>query len=186
MDTRIGFDAKQMRHLNAARPRHARQVVAHQVDDHQVFGALLGVSGKRFALSAVGRHIGAARRGALHRPRRYLAFSDRKEQFGRQAKQPVFAGMDDAAIARAGTLSQPGISGQRIAVDRHVAGEGQVRLVNVTRADVFEDCLDPRDIIGLGYARHRRDDPGSGAIAEQGGDIVGGNPFDTLEQAEPT
>ena len=46
-DGRIGLDREQLRHLDAARPRDARQIVAQQIDDHQIFGALLGIGAKR-------------------------------------------------------------------------------------------------------------------------------------------
>ena len=40
VDGREAFDPEQFGHRNRPRRRHARQVVADQVDDHQIFGAL--------------------------------------------------------------------------------------------------------------------------------------------------
>ena len=46
MDGRIGFDLEQVGDRDRSGPRHPRQIVAQQVDDHQIFGALLGIFGK--------------------------------------------------------------------------------------------------------------------------------------------
>ena len=48
-DGRIGLDREQFRHLDAARPGDAGEVVAQQIDDHQILGALLGVGGEHGA-----------------------------------------------------------------------------------------------------------------------------------------
>ena len=58
---RIGLDREQFGHRDAAGPGDAREVVAQQIDDHQILGALLGVGAERL-------RVGVARRGALHRP----------------------------------------------------------------------------------------------------------------------
>src|SRR5690606_6794790 len=41
MDLGVGFDVEQCRHLDGADLAYPREVVAHQVDDHDVFRALL-------------------------------------------------------------------------------------------------------------------------------------------------
>ena len=42
---RISLDGKSILHPHAAGLRHPRQIVAHQIDDHQIFGALLDRGG---------------------------------------------------------------------------------------------------------------------------------------------
>jgi hypothetical protein len=52
--------------LHAPRLRNAAQVVAHQVDDHHVFAAVLGVVAQPLGNFAVFARGAAARRGAFH------------------------------------------------------------------------------------------------------------------------
>ncbi len=84
MDGRIAFDREQGRHRHRSGIGDARQIVAHQIDDHQVFGALFGVGGKRLRRFKVRCRIGQAPRGALHRPADELTSCQCEEQFGRQ------------------------------------------------------------------------------------------------------
>ncbi len=69
VDGGIGLDLEQGRHGHAARHCDPRQVVADQIDDHEIFGALLGISREFLRRRRVGHRIGAACRRPLHRPR---------------------------------------------------------------------------------------------------------------------
>ena len=46
MHGRIGLDREQVGHLDAADLGDAAEIVAQQIDDHQIFGALLLVVGE--------------------------------------------------------------------------------------------------------------------------------------------
>src|SRR3546814_10324522 len=65
---RIGFDAEQLVDLDAAGPADARQIVAQEIYDHEVLGAILGAFGQFARIAPVTGRIGAPRPGALHRP----------------------------------------------------------------------------------------------------------------------
>ena len=49
MDGRVALEREQLRDADGAGRAHARQIVAHQVDNHQVLGAILGALGERRA-----------------------------------------------------------------------------------------------------------------------------------------
>ena len=105
-DGRIGLDREQLGHLDAARFGDSRQIVAQEIDDHQVFGALLGIACER-------RGVGVARGGALHRPGRHIAALEREEELRREGEDPVGAGEDDAAMAGPRLGAERGIKRER-------------------------------------------------------------------------
>src|SRR3546814_15576331 len=80
MDGGIGLYVEEALRLDAAHSRDPRQIVADQVDDHQIFGPLLGVVAKRIGSGPIAVRVAVARRGALHRPRRDPAIAYSKEQ----------------------------------------------------------------------------------------------------------
>src|SRR3546814_15322507 len=79
---RIGFDAEQLVDLDAAGPADARQIVAQEIYDHEVLGAILGAFGQFPRIAPVTGRIGAPRPGALHRPYLYPTVGEREEKFG--------------------------------------------------------------------------------------------------------
>lgn len=58
---------EQLRHAHAARLGDAANIIAHQIDNHQVFSAIFRRGRQRLRLLAVGVSIGKARQGALDR-----------------------------------------------------------------------------------------------------------------------
>ena len=69
MHRRVMLEREQFRHAHGARAADARQIVAHQIDDHQVLGAVLGALRQRLAEQAIVFGAEAARHRALDRPR---------------------------------------------------------------------------------------------------------------------
>ena len=82
MDSGVAFDRKKIGHRNRTGDRDSRQIVAQQINNHQIFGTLFGVVRQAMRKGCVFRHIAAARRGALHRFGGDLASLQRKEKFG--------------------------------------------------------------------------------------------------------
>ncbi len=68
VDIGIGLKLVQRRHGDTADPRHLGQVVTHQVDDHQVFGAVLGAGQEVLRQGGIPGGGRAARPRALDRP----------------------------------------------------------------------------------------------------------------------
>ena len=78
---RVRLYGEQFRHRNRSRPAHPRQVVAHQIDDHDVLGGVLG----RGLQTSRGRSVRSARGGALDRRRDHLTAPHPQEQLGAEA-----------------------------------------------------------------------------------------------------
>jgi hypothetical protein len=80
---RIGLDRKQVLGPHAAGLGDAAQIIADQIHDHQIFGAVLGD-----AASAARSRASSPRRArcALHRPGAYPPICRSQKQFRRQAE----------------------------------------------------------------------------------------------------
>ncbi len=92
---------KQIRDGNAADLRNAPQIVAHQVHDHQVLGALLDVARQHPALVRIGLRRARARSRALHRTRRDNRPVLFDEQLRASRQHRHFAGIDDSRVGDA-------------------------------------------------------------------------------------
>ena len=113
---RVLLQREQLRHPHAAGPADARQVVAQQVHDHHVLGAVLLALGQRLAQRRVVHRPEAARPRALDRagsrPARPV---ERQEALGRRAEDGhVVAGRDTRRTAR-------GSRARRRAIERRAA-----------------------------------------------------------------
>ena len=61
VDRRVGLDGHERRHLDAAQRADAAEVVADEVDDHEVLGARLVVGAQRGRAVGVLDRVGGAR-----------------------------------------------------------------------------------------------------------------------------
>ena len=185
MDRRIGLDREQFGHRDAGGRGDARQVVAEQIDDHQIFGALLGIVAEHRGERAILVRRSAAPRRALHRLGGQLHAVEREEQFGRQRQQPVDPRRHHRAVPGARVRPQPRIERERIARDRHAGAVAEIGLIEVARLDQRMDAVEAVGIggavdIGLGRA-----DPGRGGIGQQAWHVLGRDLVIPLEQPEP-
>ena len=80
---RVGLDGEQIFHAYAANLRDAAHIVANEIHDHQIFGAVLCRSRQRGAAQNI---IALARCGAFHGARTNMAALHFKKQFRRQAE----------------------------------------------------------------------------------------------------
>ncbi len=178
----IGLDGEEVFHRDAADQRQAADVVAHQIDDHQVLGAILRRGGERGLGAGVGEFVGAARRGALHRPRRDAALRRySKEQLGREAEDAAFAIVEIGAVRRLGAVAQPQVKRQRIAGEGEARAEAEIGLIDVAGADIAMDPGEAAFIGGLVPFVTQR----AGIGAAGGGEIGAGNRLRRIEHAEP-
>ena len=83
MHVRIGLDGHELIHPHAAGLAHAPEVVALQIDEHDVFGALLGVGGKFGHLARIISGAAAARPRAGDRTRVDAPAADPHQPLGR-------------------------------------------------------------------------------------------------------
>ena len=155
------LDREQVRDFDAADIGNTAEVVAHQVDDHQVFRALLGVGGQHALGLLVGRRIRAARAGALHRPGRNRLAVALDEQFWRSGQDRMVAGFDDAAVGDALLLAQLAVKRDRWPLQAKPRPERQVHLVDIAGMDVGHGAL---EALAIG-----RFVPRVGDIAQAGG-----------------
>ena len=157
---REALDGEQPGHLHAAGPGDAGDVVAQQVDDHQVLGALLGAGPQLLPPAGVLRRVPAAGRRPLHRAQQHLpAVADLHEQLragaGHGEPAEVEVGVVRAALAQRQVAVEP----ERIAV--HPAGHahGQVALVGVAGGDPLAHGGDAR-CVALRPSSRRPSAPG--------------------------
>jgi hypothetical protein len=86
MDGRIGLDLEQFFDAHAAGSGDAAEIVADEIDDHQILRPLLFAVRKTRAPALVLIRIGAAWRGAFHRTRDAVPSSMRKNSSGVKLK----------------------------------------------------------------------------------------------------
>ncbi len=138
---------EQCRHAHRARARKAAEIVAQQVHDHQVFGAVLLVGGERDRACFVDFRIAAGGRGALHRPRDQAAGAMREEQLGRARQdRPTLRQPDQRAIRHRLARAQATVQRERRAERGHAQAIRVVDFVGVARSDPVLDAGDGANV----------------------------------------
>ena len=143
---------EQGRYLDGARGGDAADVVAQQVDDHQVFRAILRIIGQRPGAVRIFFHLfgRSGRRRAFHGTRRQLALRMAHEQLRRQRQQGAAIGQHQQRAIRHGlTRAQPRIQGQGRTEGVEAQTIGVVDLVGVAGHDVVVDALQRAREFGL-------------------------------------
>ena len=108
MHRRVRLDGAERRHAHGARQADAREVVAREVDDHDVLGAVLGVRREVGRERRVEQRVVVARPRALDRPRLAAAVgADAQERLGRRAHELPAAGVEVEVVRHRRGLAQP-------------------------------------------------------------------------------
>ena len=160
MDRFKAVDAEQFGDVHCAGFGNAAQVVAHQVADHDVFPAFLGV-----VLQSVGQHVvffrgASASNGAFDGGGNQLITSALQEQLGGAANHVEFAGFDQGSVRRLGEVVQAHECvpwGFQFLICTPLLAE--VHLVDVSAMDVLFDAVGPLQICTLipsGFERDAR------------------------------
>ena len=144
----IGLDSEERRHIDAARTADPRQIVAHQIDDHQIFGPLLFVGDEGGLLRGVGHRIGAPPRGALHRPRGRQPVANLQKKLRRGRKNIHLPGAHQGRVGARLAAAQSRIEAQGIALIGETQGMGQIDLIKITRPDQAERLAHPVFVAG--------------------------------------
>ncbi len=152
MHVGIAFQGKQLRYPYAARLATASDVVAQQVDDHQVFRAVLGAGQQRRRQRHVLLGRLAARAGALDRPGFHLALAELEEALRRQAEDRAVGQSQVAGERRRAGLAQGAIGRPRRAAASGLEALAIVHLVAVACLDVVLDAADRLPIVGCADA----------------------------------
>ncbi len=165
-------DFEQLRHRHGAGLRHAAEVVAQQVDDHQVFGTVLGVERQVGGAARVDFRIAARRRRTLHRPRQQGAGRVAHEQLGREREQGAAVRQaNQGAIRHRLARAQPLVQGEHRAEGIEAQAVGVVHLVGVAGCDVVADAVD-----GIHEPVFVDIRPHVGDAGRCGADCAGGDP----------
>ena len=154
LDGGRSLEPAQPRHADAAGPADAPEVVAQDVHDHHVLGAVLGARQQLAGERPVAGGVAAARAGALDRIRGHDAVPvDGEERLGRRRQErPRPAGqrarteVDERREQRRVAGPQPPVEVPRVAVERRLEPAGEVGLVQVAIGDVLADALDARHV----------------------------------------
>ena len=136
MHRAIGLDREQVGDLDRADLGHAAEIVAQQIDDHQILGALLLVHGEPGLEAGIFARRAAPGRGALHRPRRHVLALAAEEQLGRQRQHVELGRVDQRAIGHALLAPERGIERDRIALEGEAIFQGEIDLIDVAGGDV--------------------------------------------------
>ena len=162
MDGWIAFDGKGFVHAHAAGIRDARQIVAHEVDDHEVLRPILDRCGKLPGQRTI--ELGLARpwARALHRlGLGFIAF-ERHEQFGAQAEQPVRTVEHHPAITCLRRGTQRTVKRERIAREVACQRKGKIGLVDIARGDRL---LQAGEGLGIATGRNLRFERANSGVA---------------------
>ena len=139
MHRAVGLDREQVGDLDRADLGHAAEIVAQQIDDHQVLGALLLVHGEPGREARVLARRASARRRALHRPGRHVLALAPEEQLGREREHVELARVDQRAIGDPLLAPERGVERDRIALEGEVVFQREVDLIDVAGGDVVLD-----------------------------------------------
>ena len=151
MAVTLGHEA--LAHLDAAGLAHVADVVAAQVDQHQVLGALLGV-GQQFRLQGqvLGRRR-TARARARDRAHRHLAALQPHQDLRRRAHHLGAAGIEEVHVGRGIHRPQRAVHVHRSGIERHAHALRQHHLEGIARGDVVLGARDRRQEALAGEAR---------------------------------
>jgi hypothetical protein len=156
LDGGRALEAAQARDAHRAGLADPPEVIAEDVDDHDVFGPILGARQQLAGEGAVLRTVPAAWARALDRVARDGSrLVERKERLGGRGQQRTRpAGLrrrpeievcgEQGGIAGA----QESIACPRVAIEGRLEPARQVRLVDVAALDVTAHDLDPLPVLG--------------------------------------
>lgn len=157
MDRRERLHLEQPRHGDRTGPGHRPQVVAQQVDDHQVLGAVLLARRQLSPQRRVSRGGRAARPGALDRPRLDGAVrADQQEPLGRAAQHRQIAEPQVCPVRHRLAPPQRPVGRPRIEVARHRDRVGQADLIRLAGPDLRLARRDQPQVVVPAVPRRRR------------------------------
>ncbi len=144
-DVAVAFDHEALAHLHAARLRHAAYVVAAEVDQHQVLGALLGVGQQLDLQRLVFLHRAAARARTGDGAHRDLAALQAHQDLRRGAHDLGAADVEEVHVRRRIERAQRAVHVHRARTERHAHALAEHHLERIAGADVVLHLLDRGD-----------------------------------------
>ncbi len=156
----MGLGLEERRHGDAAGRADDGEVVAQQIDDHEVLGAVLRVGGERAAQAVVLARRRAPARRPLHRAGDDAARSvgsrrvDAEEEFGREARnldrraRPVEPNRQKRAVRHGLGGAEGGVERGERRLGCGGEREREVDLVDIALADECADAFVACGVIG--------------------------------------
>ena len=160
----VVLDGHELLDLDAAVLAHPAEVVAAEVDQHHVLGALLRVGEQLLGHPQVLLDVGAARPGTGDRPGRDVPARDRDQRLGAGAGELEVAEVEEVHVRARVDGPQPAIDRERLNRDGRRPPLRGHDLVGVAGVDVLDDPADHRLEL---LARHVRGELGHGAVGRR-------------------
>jgi len=147
------LDREQFRHRHAARTAAAAEIVAQQVDDHHVLGAILAARRQFVDRRCVGGRVGVARPRALDRPCLDPTLAHLKKALRRYRKHLAERQVQEGAARTGRALAQASEQRERIAPVARAESLRKVHLVDIALANVARHAIETLTIVGFGQIR---------------------------------
>ena len=188
----VALDGEEVVDVDGAGERDAAEVVAEEVDDHDVLGAVLFVVLEREGDGVVFDEVEAAGHGALHGAGGDFVGVEVEEEFGGEREDVVGAEVEKGGVGYGLLRRECGEEGGGREGCGEGDGVGEVDLVGVAGGDVGFDFFDGGEVVGggdaegrvsedgggvrtgLGRERGWRSEEGAGGVVEEDGGGIGG------------
>ncbi|MNM90712.1 hypothetical protein D3C81_1029840 [compost metagenome] len=140
---RIAFQAEQFRHPYRTGTAGTTEVIAQQIDNHQVFRPVLGAGQQFGGVRGVLLRRQAPRASALDRAGFHMALADFDEAFRRQAEYGIAIRQAlETGKRRWARCAQCAVSGPRVTLAGCAKPLGEIDLITVAGLNVLLDALD--------------------------------------------
>ena len=162
-DGLVALDLEDVGPGDRAGPADAPEVVAQEIHDHRVLGAVLRGGQETLRDGAILRRPPAPRGGPLHRPGHDRAVAELEEQLGRGGEHAVAAEVEVGRVRPALGVAEVSVETPRIALHAGAQAHRVVDLVGVAGRDQLPDPADRRLVPlarGRRHPRVRRQPPG--------------------------
>ena len=184
MHGRIRLHLEKPVHADGPGVAHPRQVVAHEIDDHDVLGLLLRACAQLGGEGRVRRGIRPARTGALDGACAGDAPLDRQELLRTGAQQRDVAAPEVPAVVRRARRAQAAVDGRRVERTflggRHLEPRREAQLIGIPLADGIAAAFDEGGV-GQRIVATR----GGGGCRCGGGRVVPGRGDASRQHARP-
>ncbi len=169
-DVAVALDLHEARHPDAARARHPAEVVAPQIHQHDVLGALLGIGQQLLGQPPVLGGVGAARPGAGDRPRPDVLARHPHQHLGRGADQRRLGALEQHHVGARVDHPQRPVERQRRHLRALPPAPRQHHLEDVAGGDPLLGPLDRRPVVGAADQRLGAAGRGAGGPGPAQGD----------------
>ena len=156
VDGRVAFDRHELRDFHAADLANATEIVANQIDDHEIFSSVLGGSFQCGPIREIRRLVAAAGAGALDRSALDPPISvDPEKTLWRAADDRHLGKFEVARKGRGVQLAQFPIERPRVGRTIALFAVGEAHLVGLARLDLLFGGID-RFCIGVRIEERER------------------------------